>query len=203
MNSMSGPLNIVITGVGGQGNVLASQVIASAAAEAGFRVAVGETFGVSQRGGSVTSHVRISGEKPYGPLIPKGRAHVIAGFEPLETIRVLADYANAATLVIMNNRPNYPLSCLSGQDQYPDLSHIEAAVKKITPRACFLPASDMAKEAGSLLAGNMVMTGALAGSGMIPFGREFFIKTIEALFSDNIRELNLKAFESGFAAFVT
>jgi indolepyruvate ferredoxin oxidoreductase, beta subunit len=201
MNNMSGPLNIVITGVGGQGNVLASQVIASAAADAGFRVAVGETFGVSQRGGSVTSHVRISRDKPYGPLIPKGSAHCIAGFEPLETIRVLAAYANPATLVIMNNRPNYPLSCLSGQDQYPDLSHIEEAVKKITPRAFFLPASEMAKEAGSLLAANMVMTGALAGSGILPFGREFIIKTIDALFSDNIRQLNFKAFESGFAAF--
>ncbi|MBS4021127.1 MAG: 2-oxoacid:acceptor oxidoreductase family protein [Dethiobacter sp.] len=76
---------------------------------------------------------------------------------------------------------------------------MEEAVKKIAPRAHFLAAAELAAEAGSILAANMVMTGALAGSGLLPFGREFFQTTIEALFKGSIRELNVKAFESGFS----
>lgn len=195
---MREPLNIIITGVGGQGNVLASQVVSAAAAEAGYRVAVGETFGVSQRGGSVMSHVRISGKRSYGPLIPRGRAHVVAGFEPLETMRVLLDYAEGNTVVIMNTRPNYPLGCLSGEHSYPDPGRIEEAVKRMTPRLHVLPATELAKEAGSPLAANMVMTGALAGSGLLPFDRECFLTVIGSLFQGSVRDLNLRAFESGF-----
>lgn len=198
MGTFVEPLNIIITGVGGQGNVLASQVISVAAAGAGYRVAVGETFGVSQRGGSVTSHVRISRDKPYGPLIPLGRAHVVAGFEPLETLRVLVDYAGPGTVVIMNNRPNYPLGCLLGEDKYPDPAVIEQSVRKMALDVHVLPATELAKDAGSPLAANMVMTGALVGSGLLPFGREYFIDTIEMLFKGGVRDLNLSAFELGF-----
>lgn len=193
------PLNIIITGVGGQGNVLASQMVSVAAAAAGYLVAVGETFGVSQRGGAVVSHVRISRQKPYGPLIPKGRARVVVGFEPLETLRVMVDYAGPDTVVIMNDRPNYPLGCLLGEDRYPEPSRIKEAVSKMASRLYSLPATSLAQEAGSPLAANMVMTGALAGSGLLPFGRDFFIKTIEMLFKDSVRDLNLKAFEMGFS----
>jgi len=192
------PLNIIITGVGGQGNVLASQILSVAAAEAGYRVAVGETFGVSQRGGSVMSHVRISRDKSFGPLIPRGRAHVVAGFEPLETMRVILDYANPDTVVIMNDRPNYPLGCLLGEDKYPDPARIEEAVKKMVSRVHTLPATHLAQEAGSPLAANMVMTGAMAGSRFLPFGREYFIKTIESLFTGSVRDLNLRAFDMGY-----
>ncbi|WP_165613627.1 indolepyruvate oxidoreductase subunit beta [Desulfotruncus arcticus] len=197
MGAFYEPLNMIITGVGGQGNVLASQVVSVAAAEAGYRVAVGETFGVSQRGGSVMSHVRISRDRPYGPLIPRGRAHVIAGFEPLETLRVMMDYANPDTVIIMNDRPNYPLGCLLGEDKYPRPQNIRAAVQKMVSRMHVLPATELAKEAGSPMAANMVMTGALAGSGLLPFGREYFVETIKSLFKDHIRELNLKAFTVG------
>lgn len=192
------PLNIIITGVGGQGNVLASQMVSVAAAEAGYLVVVGETFGVSQRGGSVMSHVRISRQKSYGPLIPKGRAHVVVGFEPLEALRVMVDYACPDTVVIMNDRPNYPLGCLLGEVKYPDPYVVEEAVRKMVSRVHTLQATRLAQEAGSPLAANMVMTGALSGSGLLPFGREFFIKTIEMLFKDNVRELNLKAFDLGY-----
>ena len=77
------PLNIVICGIGGQGNVLASEVLGSAMSEMGYSVAVGETYGASQRGGSVMSHVRVSESREMSVLIPSGRAHIIIGFEPL------------------------------------------------------------------------------------------------------------------------
>lgn len=198
MSAFVEPLNIIITGVGGQGNVLASQVVSVAAVEAGYRVVVGETFGVSQRGGSVMSHVRISKDKTYGPLIPRGQAGLIAGFEPLETIRVMFNYANQDTVMIMNGRPNYPLSCLLGEDNYPEPARIEDTIRKRVARLYCLPATELAKEAGSPLAANMVMTGALVGCGLLPFGREYFTRTIETLFKDSIRDLNLTAFELGY-----
>lgn len=197
MGTVEEPLNIIVAGVGGQGNVLASQVIAVAAAQAGYRMAVGETFGVSQRGGSVMSHVRISREKPWGPLIPKGRAHILAGFEPLETMRVALDYAHEHTVIIMNDRPNYPLGCLLGEDQYPELEKVRALVQKLVARLHVLPATAMAQKAGNPMAANMVMTGALVGSGILPLGREHFVATIESLFKGQLRELNLKAFDLG------
>ena len=82
------PLNIVICGVGGQGNILASELLGSALVDKGYFVSVGETYGASQRGGSVMSHVRVSLTTEYGVLIPRGQADIIVGFEPIETLRV-------------------------------------------------------------------------------------------------------------------
>lgn len=200
MDKIHDPLNVIITGVGGQGNVLASQVLAAAAAEAGYRVSVGETFGASQRGGSVMSHVRISRDKTYGPLIPRGHAHLVLGFEPLETLRILMDYSNPDTVAVMNDRPNYPIGCLLGEEKYPDPALLVEAVKKLAARSYVLPATELAKEAGNPMAANMVMTGALSGSGLMPFGEEYCIKTISLLFSGPVLDVNLKAFEKGFRA---
>src|SRR5665811_1291684 len=87
---MKESVDIIIAGVGGQGNVLASQIYAAAAVEAGLKVAVGETYGAAQRGGSVVSHLRISEDCKYGPLIPRGRAEAIVGLEPLEALRAVS-----------------------------------------------------------------------------------------------------------------
>lgn len=192
------PLSILVTGVGGQGNVLASQVICLTAVEAGFLVASGEISGLAQRGGSVMSHVRIFQNRPYGPLIPRGRASVIVGFEPLETMRVLMEFGSRNTLVISNDCPSYPLGCLQGDEEYPGLEKIQAAINRIVEKSYFLPAAELAREAGSPLAANMVMTGALAGSGLLPFEPEFFQKVIADLFQGSTRDINLRAFFLGF-----
>ncbi|HBV99379.1 MAG: hypothetical protein JL50_21830 [Peptococcaceae bacterium BICA1-7] len=192
--------NVIVTGVGGQGNVLASQVLAAAAVEAGCRVSIGETFGASQRGGSVMSHVRISRDRTCGPLIPRGKARLVVGFEPLETLRVLMEYGSEDTVVIVNNRPNYPIGCLLGEDKYPDPQRIIEAVKKLVSTCHVLPATDLAMEAGSPMAANMVLTGALAGAGVLPVDGNYFRDTIEMLFSGEVKEINRRAFESGFKA---
>jgi indolepyruvate ferredoxin oxidoreductase beta subunit len=83
------PYNVVITGVGGQGNVMASRVLSNMLVRKGFRVTIGETFGMSQRGGSVMSHIRVSSSAVWSPQIPKGRADLIVAIEPLEAMRVL------------------------------------------------------------------------------------------------------------------
>jgi len=200
MGHFHDPLNVIVTGVGGQGNVLASQVLAAAAVEAGYRVSVGETFGASQRGGSVMSHVRISREKTCGPLIPRGHAHLIVGFEPLETLRILMDYGSPGTAVVMNDRPNYPIGCLLGEEKYPDPASLVEAVNKLVSDNYVLSATDLAKEAGNPMATNMVLTGALSGSGLLPFDGSFFTGVISALFAGEVRDLNLRAFEKGAAA---
>ncbi len=200
MGEFREPLNVIVTGVGGQGNVLASQVLAAAAVEAGYRVSIGETFGASQRGGSVMSHVRISRDRTYGPLIPRGRAHLIVGFEPLETLRILMDYGNPETVVVMNDRPNYPIGCLLGEEKYPDPHLIVEAVNRLAAKNHVLPATELAKEAGNSMAANMVMTGALSGSGLLPFGGDRFTGVIETLFSGEVRDLNMRAFQKGTEA---
>ena len=194
--------NIIVTGVGGQGNVLASQVIAAAALESGFCVSVGETFGASQRGGSVMSHVRVSRLRAYGPLIPRGRASVIIGFEPLETWRTLAAYGGIDTQVIMNGRPNYPLGVLLGDFEYPDQAGITSAVRAACRSLTVLAATELAVAVGLSVGTNMVMTGAFAGISLLDIGRETFEAVIGGLFAGEILALNLKAFRVGLAAVI-
>src|SRR4030043_2158604 len=103
-------MNLIITGVGGQGNVLSSQLIGQALVGKGFFVTIGETYGASQRGGAVMSHIRISAQKQLSPLIPKGKADIVVGLEPVEALRVLTQYGNRETGVIVNTRPLYPVA---------------------------------------------------------------------------------------------
>ena len=192
------PLNLIITGVGGQGNILASQLTATAGIGQQLYASIGETYGASQRGGSVMSHVRFSREFQYGPLIPEGEADVILGFEPLETLRVLVDFGNDATHVIFNDRPNYPISVLSGQAKYPELAVILGRIKELAASARIIKATDLAHELGTLVAQNVVMVGALAASELLPVPPAAFEQTIAELFEDQgKREFNLQAFRLG------
>ncbi len=197
-----GKINLIICGVGGQGNILASQIIASAGIKEGLRVAIGETYGASQRGGSVMSHIRFSREMQLGPLIPSGEADIIIGFEPLETLRVMLDYGKDTTRVIFNPRPNYPISVLSGEATYPELDLIFEQIKNLAEKALVVEATELAKKAGNYLAQNIVMVGALAESRWLEIPVEDFRGVIEELFEDpSKRELNLKAFEQGREGF--
>lgn len=192
------PINIIICGVGGQGNILASQVVAAAGIRKGLRVSIGETYGASQRGGSVMSHIRFAQSFHPGPLIPRGDADLIVGFEPLETLRVLVDYGKDDTLVIFNSRPNYPLSVLSGDAKYPELDFILKEIKSLAREAVVLEATELARKAGNHLAQNLVMVGALAGSGWLDVPASDFEQVIAELFDDPSKtELNVRAFDEG------
>ena len=192
------PINLIITGVGGQGNILASQLTATAAIGEGFYASIGETYGASQRGGSVMSHVRFSRAFQYGPLIPGGEADIVLGFEPLETLRVLVDYGNDATVVILNPRPNYPISVLSGQQKYPPVADLLARIKQLAASARVVKATELASELGALVAQNVIMVGALAGSGFLPVPLAAFEQAIAGVFDDEPkRDFNLKAFNLG------
>ncbi|MDY6965367.1 MAG: indolepyruvate oxidoreductase subunit beta [Halobacteriota archaeon] len=191
------PLNLIICGVGGQGNVLASQIIASAGINEGLFVTIGETYGASQRGGSVMSHVRFSEVMQYGPLIPVGQADVILGFEPTETLRVIADYGNPDIDVIVNPRPYYPIDVLSGRVEYPEISEILDTIKELSASLKVVEATELAKAAGDTVVQNVAMVGCLAGSGLLPISVKSYEETIKEMFSEKKQELNLKAFEKG------
>jgi len=192
-----GLLNIIITGVGGQGNVVASQIFASAAVRDGFYISVGETYGAAQRGGAVMSHVRLSKETQYGPLIPEGRAHTILGFEPVESLRTVAGFGNEKTKVIVNPRPVYSIDVLSGAAKYPEVGEVLKALKELVYSLHVVEATELAKKAGDPIMQNIVMVGCLAGSGFTPVKVETLREVIKETFAKRCPESNLKAFDLG------
>lgn len=194
---IAGLQNIIVTGVGGQGNVVASMILALAAVKDGFYVSVGETYGAAQRGGSVISHIRISKEHQYGPLTPQGQANIILGFEPIECLRTIGEFGNEKTMVLVNPRPVYPIDVLSGGAKYPHVEEVLKAIKELARTVYVVEATELAKRAGAAVMQNLVMIGALAGSGFTPIKAESFREAIIETFKDRKSEANLKAFELG------
>ena len=189
--------NLIITGVGGQGNVLSSQLIGQALVQKGFFVTIGETYGASQRGGSVMSHIRISSQKQLSPLIPKGKADIVLGLEPVEALRVLTVYGNPQTVVVANTRPIYPVDVTGGNEAYPDEDVLKKALIDLSQKVYMLPATDVALGMGSPILGNMIMIGALLQLGLFPLRAEEFRETLARNFRDQRLETNLRALQEG------
>jgi len=191
------PYNIIITGVGGQGNVMASRVVGNMMSRKGLNVTIGETFGASQRGGSVMSHLRISTTSSWSPQIPRGQGHLVISLEPTEALRVLAIYGNPSIRVICNTRPIHAIGVISGEQQYPDLADIKAWVDELSEACWFLEATAKAVELGNPILGNIMLIGAAAGISALPLDRKDF----EAVISENLpaasQDLNLKAYDIG------
>jgi len=195
---MEEPLNIIISGVGGQGNVIASHILASAAVKDGYYVSVGETYGAAQRGGTVLSHVRLSKERQYGPLTPKGRAQIILGLEPIECLRTFGSYGSEETRVIVNPRPVYPIDVLTEMSKYPEVEDVLAALKEVAYSLQVVEATELAKKIGDSIMLNVVMIGCLAGSELTPVRKETLEDAVRETFSTRKPEANLKAFLAGF-----
>ena len=191
------PYNIIITGVGGQGNVMASRVVGNMLSRQGLQVTIGETFGASQRGGSVMSHLRISAGSTWSPQIPKGRCHLVISLEPTEAMRVLANYGNPDVQVLCNTRPIHAIGVISGEQQYPALDDIKSWIAELAQACWFLEATQKAMELGNPILGNIMMIGAAAGIGVLPLARQDFEAVItEAMPADKL-ELNLTAYDLG------
>ncbi len=194
------PLNIVICGIGGQGNVLASEVLGSTMNDLGFRVSIGETYGASQRGGSVMSHVRVSAAQELGVLIPEGEAHFIIGFEPLETLRIARHYAGAETCVIYDPRPIYPQGVLRGAQTYPDMDAMKAELRALSAEAHEVPAADIAMRCGDARAANIALLGAFSRLPGAPLDREALSAVLTQRFRGAVLEMNQKVFAMGCEA---
>ena len=191
------PLNLIITGVGGQGNVLASQIVASAGIKEGLYVTVGETYGASQRGGAVMSHVRFSAKAQCSPLISEGQADIVVGMEPVEALRVMAEFGNAATKIIVSPRPIYPVWVLAGQATYPP---IEEILGKLEELADSVRVVRVAQDGETPPPANLLMVGALAASGTVPMEVASFEEAMREILAPKDVELNLQAFRKGMAA---
>ena len=188
---------MIITGVGGQGNVLSSQLVGQAFVRKGYFVTIGETYGSSQRGGSVMSHIRISSRKQLSPLIPKGKADVVVALEPVEGLRVLTAYGNPETIAIANTRPIYPVDVTSGQEKYPEMEEIEKALASLSRRVYTIPATEKAMQMGSPILGNMIMIGALLELDLLPLSVGEFQETLAKNFDARKLKINLQALEEG------
>ena len=191
------PLNLIITGVGGQGNVLLSQTLGRALVDKGFRVSVGETFGLSQRGGSVQSHLRISRNNEYGGLIPAGQAHVILGLEPLETLRILPVYGQPEVDLVVNSRPIPPLNVIAGEARYPSTREIRTALEELSRKVWWVGGTSAAKKLGDTIMTNIVLLGALTATGLLPLDESAMETALGDTLPLNRLKKNMTAFRRG------
>jgi len=190
------PLNLIITGVGGQGNVMISLIVGNAFVRDGFCVTIGETYGASQRGGPVMSHMRISKNTQYSPFIPDGCADIILGMEPVETLRMLGKYGNPKVITIINPRPIYSIDVTGGHAEYPDLDKLIETIKDLSSQTWLINATEEAQKMGSHLFANAILIGALIGSGVLPLDKSSVEPVLREMFSKEI-ETNLVAFNKG------
>lgn len=189
--------NILIVGVGGQGTLLTSRIIAQVAVQMGYDVKVSEVHGMAQRGGSVVTQVRY-GEKIYSPIIKKGDADVLLAFEKLEAARWL-DYLKPGGKVIINNDRVDPLPVMTGKARYPQ--DIDQRIASLVSDTTIVDATSIAIECGNVKAANVVLVGMLSGAMGIP--AEEVEKAITAMVPDKALEVNLKAFREGEKLFAT
>jgi len=183
--------DFIIAGVGGQGGLLATSVLARVFMKAGFDVKTSEVHGMAQRGGTVVSYVR-RGPKVYSPLVPSGEADAILGLEILEAYRQLSELKPGG-LVVTSDEQVKPVSVIMGQTRYPDIRP-----ESFSPRAgkiLIIPALAKAKEAGNVRAANTVCLGAL--SLFLEVKRDIWEETIAETVPARAIEVNLKAFHAG------
>ena len=187
-------LNILIVGVGGQGTLLASRVIGSAAAASGFDVKVSEVHGMSQRGGSVVTYVRF-GEKVASPLIDRGDADIVLSFEALEALRFL-EYLKPDGTIIANEQQIDPMPVVTGAERYPD--GIIGLLKKSNTKSFTLDAAKIASDCGDIRAVNIVLIGVMAGLSLSSITADTWREAVKNCVPQKALEINLKAFDEGF-----
>ena len=183
--------NILFTGVGGQGILLASELTAYAQLAAGFDVKKSEVHGMAQRGGSVVAHLRY-GEKVYSPLIEPGKADIQVAFEELEAARYLP-YLHRDSAVVVNTQRILPPAVATGQIPYPEDSLEELKNRGINVVA--VDAFSVAREIGEIRTANVVMVGAM--SNFLAVNPGVFLDVIDTKVKEQFREVNKKAFDAG------
>lgn len=186
---------LVFVGVGGQGNLLASRLLGEAALAGGIPAVVSEIHGMAQRGGIVESAVLMG--NATSPIVSPGEADVLVGFEPVETLRALGK-CNKGTVIITNTHPLPPFTVAAGQGTYPPPDQILTLIREKAGKVIALDGDAIAEGVGNPLALNMVMLGALIGSGTISISAEEMKRAISASTKKAFLESNLKAFDQGF-----
>ncbi len=184
-------VSIMITGVGGQGTLLAVRVLGNMALRQGYDVKVSEVHGMSQRGGSVVTYLRY-GDQVYSPIIEKGEADVILAFEKLEALRCLP-YVKKGGRIVVNDQQIDPMPVITGAAAYP-----EGIIEKLQERAevSVVPAIRIAEEVGNARTANVVLLGSYAKSSGIP--KEEWIEVLRETVPARFIDVNIQAFERGY-----
>jgi indolepyruvate ferredoxin oxidoreductase beta subunit len=188
--------NIVLAGVGGQGTLLAAEILGTAAVKEGLNVRVSELHGMAQRGGAVVSNVRI-GENVLAPTVLDGQADVLLGFEPLETLRNLR-FASEKTLVIISDERIPPTELAAKMMRYPSMKEIVEKIHRFTENVTIVEAAKLAKKAGNILTQNIVLIGALAAIERMPVKTESVVEALRELVPSKHLDVNVKAFKLGY-----
>lgn len=186
-------LDLLITGIGGQGNILASDIISEVAIDAGYDVKKTDTLGMAQRGGSVISNVRIAREV-YSPLIREGEVDILLAFEKLEAAR-WGHYLRPGGIAIVNNQALPPLSVSIGSEQYPSDEKITDILKQRTDRIYFVAGTRRARELGNIRTLNIFMLGCV--SLFLPFLVRVWKDSISQRVPAKSRQINITAFDQG------
>jgi len=187
---------VQIVGVGGQGVLLASMVLGTAAMKAGHKVSMSEVHGMAQRGGSVISTLRF-GDDIISPLESTGGADIIMGFEPVETCRNIT-LGNKDTIILMNLDPIYPSMVAAGFEEYPKIDDLVDSIASVSKNLKTIDATKIAVSAGKAVAANAVMIGAVAAAEGFPLSKDLLKEILLEIVPEKFKELNSKAFDLGY-----
>ena len=185
-------MNVLISGVGGQGTILASRVLGKYALLTGNDCKISEIHGMSQRGGSVTTHLRI-GKKVYSPVVWEGSADMVIAFETLEAMRV-KHYLKEDGILLVNEEKILPMPCITGVAVYPD--DVKEKLTAEVKGAKFINAKEMAMQAGSEKATNIVMLGSICK--LYGFDKAIMEEAVIACVPAKFKDLNVNAFRMGY-----
>jgi indolepyruvate ferredoxin oxidoreductase beta subunit len=186
-------VNFLLCGVGGQGTILASDVLALVGVQAGYDAKKAEVHGMAQRGGSVTSHVRWA-EKVTSPLTALGEVDILIAFEKLEALRYI-EFLRPGGTVLANDHQIIPITVTSGGAEYPDDERLRALLAEVTDDVRWLDGMGIAEELGNIRVANVVLLGAL--SALLEVSEPIWLQVIEQRVPERFRELNREAFRRG------
>ena len=186
--------NFLLAGVGGQGTILASNVLADVGLAAGLDVKKSEVHGMAQRGGSVNTHVRWNATQVFSPLIGMGEADAVLVFERAEAVRYI-EYLKSGGLAIIDSEAIRPITVTSGGALYPSNEEVETVYRQATEHLCMVPGAEIARSAGNARAANIVLLGAL--SAFLDLPEETWLKVIAGRVPAKYLELNRQAFLKG------
>ncbi len=188
---------VIIVAVGGQGNLLASRVLGEAALIADVQVRMSEIHGMAQRGGVVESSI-VFGDSE-STIISDGEADVLVGFEPSETLRAV-NKCNSKTIMITNLSPTMPFTVNIGKGVYPDLEVLQKLIRAKVANLIAFNATTLAKEAGNVMAVNMVLLGALIQTKTLPISTDHVKTVIRTRTKQDFVQINVTAFDLGYSA---
>jgi len=191
---MRDPFNILVAGVGGQGNLVCGRVLAEASVKSALKPVVGDTFGASRRGGSVLTHLRI-GKTDWAPLIPKGEVDILLGLEPLEALRAALEFAGDRTVAIISQTKIPIVDVNNEKYEYPALEKIIDSLNKLCKQVIVLDAEETLTRIGSMKMLNSYILGAMGAVTQSPLSLKIIRDSLQSIFGSS--SANIVAFDEG------